>query len=189
MELVDGVYTQERQVVYDRPSSPRDYPVAGPGLGAQDVSGELEPPEVLGQSAFSECLADLREGRGSMTPRSRLAFLGSAVLFAAVYGYVTIRCGPIPAVRKVIAGLPGYVGPESRAWLRYSVANALSVAERPADSRPRASRRAGTLAGVVMVAASLSPADANPLQTLPQPAILSLATEESRRASPFLGNK
>lgn len=159
------------------------------GVIVQNVPMELESPEGPGQLGFRECLTDLRNGWESMTSPSRILFLGSGVVSAAVFGYVTAKCGPIPSLRKMVAGLPEYVGPENRAWLRYSAVNVLSTAKRSVNPGVHVRRRAGLLAGVVMAAANFSPADVNPIQTLPQTAIISLLGEEPRRANRFLGNK
>jgi hypothetical protein len=152
----------------------------------QDIPIEPESPEAAnGQSDFRQCLSDLRGGWESMTPRSRLIFLGSGVVSAAIFGYVTVKCGPIPSLRKMIAGLPEYAGPENRAWLKSSALNVLAAVKRSVDPEAYSRRRAGILAGVVMAAANFSPAGINPMQTLPQTAIISPSDKKKCPDRPY----
>lgn len=141
MELTSTCSGPEGAVVFPKLILPT-FPEQGSSSG-QDVIAGLRPPEASNQLGFKACLTDLRNGWESMTPRSRLLFLGSGVLSAAVFGYVTAQCGPIPSLRKMISGLPEYIAPENRAWLRYSAGNVLSTVKGSVNPRAQACRQAG----------------------------------------------
>jgi hypothetical protein len=138
---------------------------------------DLAPPEPAPDMSLRGCLADMREGWEDMSPRSRLAFMGSGIVSAAMYGYVTYKCGPIPSLRKMAAMIPDLMGRENRDWVRHIAGNATAAVGRLA-TRPnlRVRKTAGVLATVVM-AASMCSADTTD-RPLPESVLVSVSHEE-----------
>ncbi|HJQ09146.1 MAG TPA: hypothetical protein VJ836_06725 [Candidatus Saccharimonadales bacterium] len=120
----------------------------------------------VGKGPFAEPMQDFREGWASLRERwdgmslgSRCLYAGSGVVSVAAFGYLTVTCGPIPSTRKLLAGLPDYIGRENRDWFRYAMTSLTAPITRGirAGGEQRKRHRATAVAAMVMAASSLCP--------------------------------
>jgi len=123
---------------------------AGNGLPIFDPLEAPLPPDsetLPGEPTLSECFTGLKAQWADMRPVARWALIGSSVLSVAACGYITVKIGPIPSMRKTIRALPDLANADSVRWFRIQAARILSRMDRTAQRHNTYARlSAGALA-------------------------------------------
>jgi hypothetical protein len=130
-----------------------------------------------GEPTWHECFTGLKAQWADMRPAARWALVGSSIASVAALGYITIRLGPIPSIRKTMRALPDLARTDNARWIRGQAAGVLSRVDRTAQ---RHNAYARLSAGALATTMALT--NAYPVQQTPSelPAVMQSAAPQDR---------